>query len=762
MTLRYGYGPRSRRSPQSLGEPYTPPAGTAPTITSTAATTAITGSAYHYDADDTATATGDAPITWSKITGPAGLSINSSSGLITYTPGSDGDVSVTIRATNAYGTDDQSWTISAGTVPVITSTAATTAITGSAYHYDGDDTATATGTATITWSKITGPAGLSINSSSGVVSYTPGADGNYAVTIRATNTWGYDEESWTIAAGTVPTITSTGATSGTEGVAYSYDADDTATATGTATITWSKITGPAEFSINSSSGLVSWTPASSGTIPITIRATNTWGTDDESFDVVVAAASTDTIGVSTLSTSNYWKTATNTGILGSATMTAHVVARLDARTTTTQQLCGHGDRSSAGGWGIETTTVSGGAAIRAYIVNGSGTVVTSNAYPWSSEDDDKVHVIGFTLSSNVLRFYVDGVRVGSTTAATGYTTPSSSLATSLGSRDGGTSPTVDYTIIGVVGASSTALTDQEMLDYADDVMALSEPYPTAYASGTTCRWIGSDADTLPSTWSAATGSANLSKQGTGGTQEDFTADNYGLKTWGCVGAMSTTNYWATAADAVPKGGTAFSCGVVLSHTAQVSGTGYCVAHYDGTASNGGWGFQTETSGSDTTLRFFIINGSATAVFSSTFTLTAANYGKVYTATGLYNGSQCRLFVDGSSVGGTSTSGYTTPNSSVKTTIGCLSGGSSADTTVRVFSVQSANASMSTTNISDWHAACQQYISMRDLNGVTDEANWDGDTGYTLPTNWADTVGSINITKQGTGGTGTAVSPIWRT
>jgi hypothetical protein len=87
--------------------------GTAPTITSTPNTSGTVKTAYHYDADDTAEATGDTPITWSLVSGPRGFSI-SSDGVVSWTPKQfqSGNWAVEIQASNGAGSDNQAWTIS--------------------------------------------------------------------------------------------------------------------------------------------------------------------------------------------------------------------------------------------------------------------------------------------------------------------------------------------------------------------------------------------------------------------------------------------------------------------------------------------------------------------------------------------------------------------------------------------------------------------------------------------------------------------------
>lgn len=128
------------------------------------------------------------------VSGPSGLGI-SATGLVTWTPSAAGSFPVTIRAANAGGSADQPYTITvaAATPPTINSSAVTTAAVGQAYSYQ----ATATGTAPITWSVVSGPSGLGI-STTGLVTWTPSAAGSFPVTIRAANAGGTADQPYTI------------------------------------------------------------------------------------------------------------------------------------------------------------------------------------------------------------------------------------------------------------------------------------------------------------------------------------------------------------------------------------------------------------------------------------------------------------------------------------------------------------------------------------------------------------------------------------
>ncbi|MBI5527794.1 MAG: PKD domain-containing protein [Deltaproteobacteria bacterium] len=93
-------------------------------------------------------------------------------------------------------------------------------------------------------------------------------------------------------AGAAPKITSTPALKATTGEPYHYDDNDTAEASGRTPIAWSKVGGPAEFSIDATSGRVTWTPVAFGPAEISIKAENAWGSDVQTFTADVTKGAT--------------------------------------------------------------------------------------------------------------------------------------------------------------------------------------------------------------------------------------------------------------------------------------------------------------------------------------------------------------------------------------------------------------------------------------------------------------------------------------
>jgi hypothetical protein len=139
---------------------------------------------------------GEAPYTFSlQGTWPAGLTINATTGEITGSPTAAGTfASLFVRVTDSTGATANlasfTITVTAATALAVTGTPVTTATQGTAYA--GFTAAAVGGTAPYTYSlQGTWPAGITVNSTTGVVSGTPGASGAFAsLSIRATDSLG--------------------------------------------------------------------------------------------------------------------------------------------------------------------------------------------------------------------------------------------------------------------------------------------------------------------------------------------------------------------------------------------------------------------------------------------------------------------------------------------------------------------------------------------------------------------------------------------
>ena len=169
---------------------------TAPSITVIADQTATAGQSFSLQVQ-AGDAEGNA-MTYSLPAAPTGMSINSSSGLITWTPANDqaGVHSVTVRVSDGQLSANASFTVtveapaSVNTAPVIVSPPVTTAAYSKAYSY----TVIATDTPgdTLTFSLVSAPAGMSINASTGKITWRPASNqiGNHSVSVKVTDQGG--------------------------------------------------------------------------------------------------------------------------------------------------------------------------------------------------------------------------------------------------------------------------------------------------------------------------------------------------------------------------------------------------------------------------------------------------------------------------------------------------------------------------------------------------------------------------------------------
>lgn len=132
----------------------------APAITSTAVTTAIVNRSYTYDVDATDADSVDT-LTYSLVTAPSGMTIDGSTGVITWTPSSTGAFSVAVNVSDGTDSDSQAYTL---TVSPQTATLSLSEVNlgGSSQQRDENDTAiltvTNTGSETVTGINLTSSA----------------------------------------------------------------------------------------------------------------------------------------------------------------------------------------------------------------------------------------------------------------------------------------------------------------------------------------------------------------------------------------------------------------------------------------------------------------------------------------------------------------------------------------------------------------------------------------------------------------------------
>jgi hypothetical protein len=243
------------------------------------------------------------PLTYIATGLPAGLSIGLHSGVITGTVGNN-DVTAspyTVTVTVTDGTYTASTTFTWTIKPVVTVTAP-----ANQTNTEGDTvsgvtvTATDTKGSTLIYTAKGLPSGLSINSSTGVISGTvdngDAASGPYTVTVTATDgTYSASATfTWTVNLKVTPPATQLNA----NGAAVS-GVQVTAPNEGGAALTYSATNLPSGLAINSSTGVISGTISSSGsdTSPysVTVTASNGVVSGSATFAWVVTTSSSSTL-----------------------------------------------------------------------------------------------------------------------------------------------------------------------------------------------------------------------------------------------------------------------------------------------------------------------------------------------------------------------------------------------------------------------------------------------------------------------------------
>lgn len=286
-----------------------------PVITSSDTTAGSVGTAFTFSITASSS-----PTSYSASPLPAGLTVNTATGVISGTPTTAGVTIVAVTATNGVGTSlPATLTITiaaAGAAPIITSSSVAAASVGTAFAY----AITATGSPT-SYTASPLPAGLSVNTATGTITGTPTTAGVTVVTLTATNGGGTSVPATvtiTVAAnGAAPVITSATTAAGTVGTVFvTY----TIVATGSPT-SYTAVGLPAGLTLNSLTGAIVGTPTAAGISVVTLGATNGNGTGNATLTITVAAAATAPIFTSPSVSSN-----TAAGTVGTAFATYTIVA----------------------------------------------------------------------------------------------------------------------------------------------------------------------------------------------------------------------------------------------------------------------------------------------------------------------------------------------------------------------------------------------------------------------------------------------------
>jgi hypothetical protein len=245
----------------------------APSITTTTLPAGSQNVAY---SANLAASGGTQPYAWSLASGtlPNGLGLNSSTGVISGTPTALGTSSFTVQVTDANSQiATQALSITIGSGPSITTTTLPAGEQNVAYSAT---LAASGGTQPYAWTITLGtlPSGLTLNSSTGVISGTPTGSGTSSFTVKVTDANSQTAtQGFSIVIALPPSITTTTLPSGPQNVAYSTTL---AASGGTQPYAWTITLGtlPIGLGLNSSTGVISGTPTVSGTSSFTVKVTD--------------------------------------------------------------------------------------------------------------------------------------------------------------------------------------------------------------------------------------------------------------------------------------------------------------------------------------------------------------------------------------------------------------------------------------------------------------------------------------------------------
>ena len=248
----------------------------APVITSPNTATATSGMPFTYQITAS-----NLPASFGASGLPTGLAVNAATGLISGTPivATPGNYPITVTATNAAGTGSQVVTLQiAVAAPVITSAATASGAVSQPFSYQITATnfPTSFGAAGL-------PAGLSVNTGTGVISGSPTVAGVFNATVTATNSVGTGSQPVTITIALLPpVITSPAMASGTVLQSFSYQitASNSPTSFGASGL-------PAGLSVNPASGLISGIPTVAGTFPAMVSASNASGSGSQTLTITI-------------------------------------------------------------------------------------------------------------------------------------------------------------------------------------------------------------------------------------------------------------------------------------------------------------------------------------------------------------------------------------------------------------------------------------------------------------------------------------------
>lgn len=455
-----------------------------------------------------------------------------------------------------------------------------------------------------------------------------------------------------------------------------------------------------------------------------------------------------------------YRAATGAGFRGSSTSTTAVVVYVSGSfTAATGVIAGYGATSGAShSWDFHIALDGAKYGIRPRLRTSAGQEV-GRYYRIQTSDLGKVLRCVATFDGTYLRHYVNGCEVGATVISGTYTSVGTQRFAMLNNNPL-SDPLLDTENVGLISVltANSVMTPEQIKTWDDDTLASLDAEPPVFPGGITVnRWVASDAYDDPSTNDAAdfftdTVSAVNVQQVVAGTQAVASIDNsyYLQETRVPAFRLTGANNFETVNHSIGNSSTPFTVNLLVHvHYAPNTGSNEGIISYRQNGVTRGWGLRriNSTGGIDA----FVFDGSASLVETSDFTTTSdANKNRTHLFTASHDGSNLRLYCDGSAVGSAvAITGYTAPSSADSLIIGDTAGTNLPFLSGSVvgFSIVEGSAWTETE-----HDAL--FASILAANDMVDDATYPATAVWaasdnTAVGNWTDIAGGNAITKVGT-------------
>jgi len=248
----------------------TPAANNAPVIWSIPVTDVNVQTLYLYQA--AANDPDQDTLLWSLPVAPAGLAVDPATGLVGAIALAAGTHNVTVRVEDGQGgSDSQSFSVTVNDGPVIYTTPAGYTLTGTPYRYNFG--AVDPNGMNLVYNLTAGPAGILLDSDSGLFEWTPADAGNFEIGLMASNSVGKSvTQNFTLTVLPVDgvTIVSSPLTEGFVSEPYKYRVT-TMTQTGVS-INYLLANAPLRMTIGQQTGVIDWTPDAAGVFTVEVQA----------------------------------------------------------------------------------------------------------------------------------------------------------------------------------------------------------------------------------------------------------------------------------------------------------------------------------------------------------------------------------------------------------------------------------------------------------------------------------------------------------